>query len=271
MKEDIEKVKKYYDDGPQTEWDRLDQHPFEFILTTYMMDKYIRPGDRVLDIGGGPGRYSVYYAQKGCEVTLVDLSEGNIEFAKKMAQEKQVPLRAVAKNCLELAQLDLGEYDHVFLMGPLYHLGEEKERELAVRLALEKLKAGGNLYCSFIMNFAGIIFDMKNGPGFLEEDLKNEFFGKVLDSIVTGTEYAGPAFAPVCFISPRQIVPFMSRFALDQLHLFGQEGILSPNENQILGFPQAEIDLWVETAKKFLEIPELLTYSEHAMYIGRKR
>ena len=57
----------------------------------------------------------------------------------------------------------------------------------------------------------------------------------------------------------------------DQLHLFGQEGILSPNENQILGFPQAEIDLWVETAKKFLEIPELLTYSEHAMYIGRKR
>ena len=60
MKEDIEKVKKYYDDGPQTEWDRLDQHPFEFILTTYMMDKYIRPGDRVLDIGGGPGRYSVY-------------------------------------------------------------------------------------------------------------------------------------------------------------------------------------------------------------------
>lgn len=143
MKEDIEKVKKYYDDGPQTEWDRLDQHPFEFILTTYMMDKYIRPGDRVLDIGGGPGRYSVYYAQKGCEVTLVDLSEGNIEFAKKMAQEKQVPLQAVAKNCLELEQLDLGEYDHVFLMGPLYHLGEEKERELAVKLALEKLKAGG--------------------------------------------------------------------------------------------------------------------------------
>ena len=68
--------------------------------------------------------------------------------------------------------------------------GEEKERELAVRLALEKLKAGGNLYCSFIMNFAGIIFDMKNGPGCLEGDIKNEFFGKVLDSIVTGTEYA---------------------------------------------------------------------------------
>lgn len=44
--------------------ERLETHPFEFIFTTYMMDKYIRGGDRILDIGGGPGRYSIYYAKK---------------------------------------------------------------------------------------------------------------------------------------------------------------------------------------------------------------
>lgn len=33
--------------------ERLETHPFEFIFTTYMMDKYIRGGDRILDIGGG--------------------------------------------------------------------------------------------------------------------------------------------------------------------------------------------------------------------------
>ena len=43
-----------------------------------MMDKYIRPGDRILDIGGGPGRYAIRFAQRGCAVTLVDLSPGNI-------------------------------------------------------------------------------------------------------------------------------------------------------------------------------------------------
>ena len=29
-----------------------------------------------------------------------------------------------------------------------------------------------------------------------------------------------------------------------------------------------EIELWVELAKRYLEVPELLAFSEHAMYIG---
>ena len=54
-KQNIDAVRDFYDNAPQTEWDRLERQPFEFELTTYMMDKYIRPGDSVLDIGGGPG------------------------------------------------------------------------------------------------------------------------------------------------------------------------------------------------------------------------
>ena len=52
----IDTVRSYYDSAPEMEWDRLDQNPFEFELTTHMMDRYIRPGQTILDIGGGPGR-----------------------------------------------------------------------------------------------------------------------------------------------------------------------------------------------------------------------
>ena len=52
--------------------------------------------------------------------------------------------------------------------------------------------------------------------------------------------------------------------------MIGQEGILALNENQVKGFPKEEYDLWIETAKCFLDIPEFLAFSEHAMYIGRK-
>lgn len=267
----IERVRQHYNEDPAAEWERLERHPFEFIFTTHMMDKYIRPGDRVLDIGGGPGRYAIHYAQMGCDVTLVDLSEGNIEYAGRMAAEQGARLEMHVKNCLALDELALGEYDHVFLMGPLYHLTEREDREAAVTLALRHLKPGGNLYCSFILDFAGIIYDLKFGPGHLPKDLANPATRPLLDSIALGTEYVGPAFTSVCFINQTQIEPFMARFPLDKLHLFGQEGILALNERQVLDFPEEEFALWIETAKRFLEVPALLALSEHAMYIGRKR
>lgn len=263
-------VEKYYDENTQKEWERLEVHPFEFIFTTYRMDQYIRPGDRILDIGGGPGRYSLYYAKKNCDVTLLDLSANNIELAKSKAAENHVALNAIKADCLELDSLELGLFDHVFLMGPLYHLGDREDRENAVKLALQKLKLGGVLYCSFILDFAGIIYDLKNGPGFLPQDLQNPHTRRLLDSIVTGTEYVGPAFTSAYFINQRLIEPFMNQFGLEKLHLFGQEGILALNEKQVLAFPKEEYELWVETAKKFLDIPEFLAFSEHAMYIGRK-
>lgn len=90
------------------EWGRLEANPFEFELTTWMMDRYIQPGHSVLDIGGGPGRYSIYYAQKGCAVTLAELSEVNVEMARKQAALAGAAFEAYAVNCLELERLGAG-------------------------------------------------------------------------------------------------------------------------------------------------------------------
>ena len=156
----IQEVKKYYDENAVKEWERLEEHPFEFIFTTHRMDPYIHSGDKILDIGGGPGRYSIYYAKKGCDVTLVDLSLGNIELAKAKAAENHVVFQTKVGNCLDIDSMELDMYDHVFLMGPLYHLLEKEKRKKAVELALKHLKPGGNFYCYFILSFAGLIYDL---------------------------------------------------------------------------------------------------------------
>lgn len=263
-------VQKYYDENSEMEWQRLERHPFEMLLTLYMMEKYIRPGDRVLDIGGGPGRYSIHFAKMGCEVTLVDLSPGNIRFAKDKAAEAGVKFDAYAANCLELDTLDLGEFDHVLLMGPLYHLKEEADRKMAVEQALLRLKTGGNLYTSFILNFAGIIYDLKNG-GYVEQDFaEGTQTAHLIDDILEGSDYIGPSFSSTRFSHSDNILPFMAQFPLKKLHLFGQEGILSVNEPELMKRSQGEINCWIEIAKKLLEEPSLLALSEHAMYIGQK-
>lgn len=62
----------------------------------------------------------------------------------------------------------------------------------------------------------------------------------------------------------------MESFGLEKLHFFGQEGILAPNEYDLAKRTQAERELWIEVAKRLLELPEYLSYSEHAMFIGKK-
>lgn len=270
MGRDTGAVKLYYDENAQREWERLERHPIEFVLTTHMMDRHIRPGDRILDIGGGPGRYAIHYAKSGCDVTLIDLSEGNIALAREKAAESGVCIATHTLNCLELDALDLGTFDHVFLMGPLYHLADRDDWRAAVRQALNKLRPGGLLYCSFILVFAGLIYDLKNCPGYLPQDMSNPETRSLLDALVDGTNYTGPAFTTACFHHQRQIEPFLAEFNLEKISLFGQEGILALNENQVLAAPREERDLWIDTAKRLLEVPELLALSEHAMYIGRK-
>lgn len=269
MKEQIDGVKRYYDENAVQEWERLEAHPYEFLLTTYMMEKHIHPGDRVLDIGGGPGRYAIHFAKLGCDVTLVDLSQGNIALAREKADEAGVRIRAYAADCLELDALSLGQFDHVFLMGPLYHLQDEVDRVRAVELALTQLKPGGLFYASFILAFAGILYDLKNA-GYVVKDCADPAGRHLIDCIIEGRNYVGPAFTHACFYHQDEILPFMARFALEKLHLFGQEGILAPNEHELLLRDEEERAQWLALAKCFLEVESLLSYSEHAMYIGRK-
>ena len=93
MEQDTAIIQAYYNANAELEWQRLEEHPFEFLLTTYMMEKYIRPGDRILDIGGGPGRYAIHFARRGCDVTLVDLSAENVRLAQAKAAEAGVVIR----------------------------------------------------------------------------------------------------------------------------------------------------------------------------------
>ena len=37
----------------------------EFLTTVRFIEEYVKPGDRILDVGAGAGEYSLYFARKG--------------------------------------------------------------------------------------------------------------------------------------------------------------------------------------------------------------
>ena len=264
-------MQEHYDRDPQREWDRAERHPFEFELTRRVMHRYIDPRDTILDIGGGPGRYSIYFANQGNKVTLVDLSPQNVMFARNKAGVIGVPLEAHACSCLDMDSLGLGTYDHVFLMGPMYHLLEDQERIKAVEQALKHVRVGGKLYVSFISVYAGLIYYLQH-PGAILEDAVNPKAADYLDITPDVIAYINRGgFTLSRFSRHDDNVRFMERFPLVKLRYFGQEGMLAPNHEELLTRSEEEINLWLDIAERFLDAPQFLSWSEHALYIGMKK
>lgn len=139
----MKEVEQYYNKTAQAEGERLDLHRIEFDITRRYMKEYLEPGQTILDVGGGPGRYALFLAGQGHKVTLFDLSEACIELARKKAAQKKIEIKDyIHGNALELSERVAGVFDTVLCMGPLYHLTEEKDRIRVIEQCLLKLKKG---------------------------------------------------------------------------------------------------------------------------------
>ena len=55
----------------------------EFLTTMRYIEKYLKPGDRICEIGAGTGRYSHALARRGYRVDAVELVEHNIEIFRQ--------------------------------------------------------------------------------------------------------------------------------------------------------------------------------------------
>ena len=268
MREETETIRNHYDENPRKEWDRLQKRfPHEKYVTTRMMDRYIKPGDTILDIGGGPGQYSVHYAKQGHPVTLLDLSPGNVRFAKQKARQYGARITALEGNALDLSRFPDASFDVVFLMGPLYHLLEEENRKQALREAVRVLKPGGYLFSSFILMFGGVIYGMREIPQTILWPEEQPLF----DVTAKGESISFEAFTYAWMTSVKDAKALLASIpGLRTETVFGQESILSPYANILAKAPKKIRMGWYDYAVRFCDKEDYLTHTEHLMIVSRK-
>lgn len=267
-KENIEVIKAHYDEAPELEWNRTNEGTIEYIITIEMLDRYIKSGDKVLDIGGGPGRYSAWLAGKGCDVTLFDLSNGNVEFAKKKAEELGVSIKTVCGNAMNEQIYPEESFDHILVMGPMYHIFEEADRRKVIDNAIKHLKPNGKIYIAFINLFAGVAYYLDEWKeGFKAELEMDSSYG---DCLISNQGWNGKAFTEARFEALPEIKAFCDSFGLKKVTLFGQEGFLGTQIHQIEAMEEPHKSLWIDYAYRMCELDEYLIMSDHIMYIGER-
>ena len=154
-----ERVRAYY--SGFDEWSRLESPAgaLEFARAVRILDKRLAPSSRVLDLGGGPGRYAIELAKRGHRVVLADISPALLEQARARIASTDMRDRIESIDEVNAENLDryLGEsFDAVIVFGPFYHLVCDAERSRDAREIARVMKPGGLTFVAFLPRVSGI-------------------------------------------------------------------------------------------------------------------
>lgn len=268
----MDEIEAFYDRNAQNEWERLDRHRTEFAITLKALKEYMpTPPLEVLDIGGGPGRYSIALAERGYHVTLLDLSQRCLEFAKDKAVKAGVVLTDYKHGtALDLRALGDDRFGVVLLMGPLYHLLDEDRRKKAISEARRVLKPGGLMFASIITRFAPFRWAAKNEPEWLERGKRLLKTGVWRPSLDGTPSQARIGFTDSYFASPHEMRKLMDSEKFETLDVVAAEGIISMIEEKINELHGQAFDAWVELNYALGKDPAIHGSAEHLLYVCRK-
>jgi len=262
-------IAAYYNNDPERENNRLERHQLEFVLTWRYLTKYLPPQGHFLEIGAATGRYTLGLAKRGCQITAVDMSEKLLEFARQRTLEEGLgkQITFILGDARDLNSIQKKDFDAVLLMGPLYHLVDERDRKSALKEAADHLKAGGILFSAFISRF-GIMGDLlRNMPDWIENQ------AEVRNILATGKNpdhIPGSGFRGY-FAKTSEIISLHEAIGFETLTVAGVEPAISSDDesyNRLEGRPR---QLWLDLLHEISTESSTIGASRHILYIGRKR
>ena len=271
-----QQVIDYYASFGEKEWERL-TWPLGQIESVIIQDAFIRyipQHVHVLDLGGGVGRWTIWLAQKGCRVTLADLSPRLLEIAKTKIREYSVSdlvEEAVSVDASDLNRWPAEAFDVVVCLGPFYHITDPEARGAAAREICRVLKPGGLVFAAFmpVYSFFRRTLALKDE----RHHLSNlHFMEELIEKGVFMNDVAG-RFNSGFGIMPDQVSPYMREFGFEQLELLSDSGFAASNADQLAELATEDPEAYERTMKFVIATAgdaSNLGSSIHMIFIGRK-
>lgn len=227
----------------------------EFLTNTRYIERYLKPGDSILDIGAGAGEYSLYFARKGYKVSALELSETNIQaFQKKIAPEDSIEL--VQGNAVDLSHYADASFDAVLLFGPLYHLHSKQDQQQCIAEAKRVCKKEGKLFFAFIGNDMVILTELVQRPNYLIEGDYNK------------TTFELDDFPFFVFHTVEECRLMLHEGGINILHEVASDGISELMAATINGMDEANYAQYLRYHYYICEKPEFLGMSNHLLFVG---
>lgn len=171
-------------------------------------------------------------------------------------------MEAIQGNALDLSSFEDATYDSILCLGPIYHLIKGEDRIKCIQECLRVLKPGGFIAVAYISKFAHFADMVKRN--------KENINDIGLQNIVkTGVESNDPN-ACFYFSTYDEIETLMSNNKIQKINHIATDGIADMLRASINNLTEEEFNLWMQYHLDTCENSNLIGYSKHCLYIGKK-
>ncbi len=274
---DQSRVREYYARFGEREWLRLcnaEDGAIEFAITCHTLETLLPGSGRVLDLGGGPGRYTIWLAERGYRVVLADLSPALLEIAKEKIAQSGVASNVesvTVADARDLSRWPDDSFDAVLSLGPFYHLPEPSDRKSAAAEMVRVLKSQAPAFVALMPRYALLrrtiaIADERRHlrqPEWLARLMRDGRF----DNDVAGR------FDYAFGVRPEDVIPFFAEFGLVSQRLLAAESVSVGLQGSIADLAGTDPAAYAAALAVMIEAasdPAIHGLSNHLLYVGRK-
>lgn len=258
IEDEVERIKatyQFYNEDTRLNHSRAAR--VEFLTNVRYIERYLKPGASILDVGAGAGEYSLYFARKGYEVCALELAESNIQaFRQKILPEDRIEL--VQGNAVDLSRYEDERFDAVLVFGPLYHLHSVEDQQRCIAEAKRVCKQDGKLFFAFISNDMVILTEFACRPDYFSAgDYNKETFE--LDDF--------PFFV---FHTAAECRRMLLTGGIHILHEVASDGASELLADQINAMSDEDYAQYLRYHAYLCEKPEFFGMSNHLLFVGEK-
>jgi len=234
----------------------------EFLTTMKYVERYLKPGMRILEIGAATGRYSHALAQRGFSVDAVELVDHNIEIFKQNTLPGE-PVTIRQGNAMDLSEFASETYDITLLLGPMYHLFTRDEQKKALSEAIRVTKRGGIVFAAYCMGDASIL-----SYGFVRGEIFN-----IIEKCMLDTETFETFSHPWDLFElyrKEDIDRLRDGFDVTQLHFVASDGYTNHMRATVDAMDDRTYEIYLKYHFTTCERQDMIGYSNHTLDIFRK-
>ena len=234
----------------------------EYLTTMRYIQKYLRPGMRILEIGAATGRYSHTLARQGYRVDAVELVQHNIDIFKTLTQPGE-DITICQGNAKDLSGFEEDTFDMTLLLGPMYHLFTVEEQLQALSEAIRVTKKGGIICAAYCGNDATMV-QYCFGRGMLKEQ-------RYKDLVDFETFKASSDPAELFELYRREdIDALMENFSAERLHFVGTDMATNYMRSVIDEMDDEFFELYLQYHFTICERADMVGTSHHFLDVFRK-
>ena len=228
----------------------------EFLTAIKYIEKYLKSGNKIIDIGAGTGKYSEYFKNKGYDVTAVELVKHNLRIIENKG------IKAILGNAVNLKKIEDNSFDITILFGPMYHLISMDEKIKALSEAKRITKNDGYIFISYCANEYAIITH-----GFIDNNIKESIKENLVDENYKITPKVNDLYS---FVRIEDIDYLKEKVNLKREIIISQDGPSEYIKKTINKMDNETFKIYLDYHFKTCERKELLGSGRHILDILKK-